>query len=381
MEIPQRQEDRAVKRSHKGMTLVEILVVIGIMSLLAGLILPAVLRARAAARDAQCKSNLAQVGKAMRLYLNASGFYFPGFHGYGRLSSSDALFDAQKTSPPKLNPYLGDQAPSRFLVLAFGGVISGPSALNAGGMNWAACGLGLLVKKRYLDDATVLLCPAMGGRLYTVYNGHQYEIRDDIFRQLGGTGKDALEHGNGTGLSVVDLGGGQYTSAILGNYAYRCQSYYMPNGSPGQRYRPLRHVPEPAPGEYVPYIRPRHLAVYMTPFFRTDRQLGDRALLSDAFDYGERGPGGFTPDCGLVHYHHKNFYNVLYGDNHVDQYLDANDEIKYWPVQTSGTYNLTISSGLPDASLTLPDHKSEMGQLAWHVFDVYAGVDVEDKKE
>ena len=53
---------------RRGFTLVEILVVIGIIIVLAGLIVPAVLRAREAARRAECASNLRQLGLALTKY-------------------------------------------------------------------------------------------------------------------------------------------------------------------------------------------------------------------------------------------------------------------------------------------------------------------------
>ncbi|MGB7158739.1 MAG: type II secretion system protein [Tepidisphaeraceae bacterium] len=58
------------KRKHGGFTLVELLVVIGIIALLISMLLPALNKAREAGNRAACLSNLRQIGQMIHLYAN-----------------------------------------------------------------------------------------------------------------------------------------------------------------------------------------------------------------------------------------------------------------------------------------------------------------------
>jgi prepilin-type N-terminal cleavage/methylation domain-containing protein/prepilin-type processing-associated H-X9-DG protein len=83
----------SIQRIRRGFTLVELLVVIGIIALLISVLLPALNRAREQANLVACSSNLRNIGQMIQEYIAENNGYMP--YGYATMKGGEANLNGQ----------------------------------------------------------------------------------------------------------------------------------------------------------------------------------------------------------------------------------------------------------------------------------------------
>jgi prepilin-type N-terminal cleavage/methylation domain-containing protein len=133
-------------RSGSAFTLVELLVVLTLIALLAGLLLPSLSRAKDSARSAQCVTNLRQWGLAYRQYADDNHDYLPrrgqGVKALDQIDRPDDWFNAL---PPylKLPSYQELFTNGQRLVAGAHSVFVCPAATDPGAAHFLPYGMNM----------------------------------------------------------------------------------------------------------------------------------------------------------------------------------------------------------------------------------------------
>jgi prepilin-type N-terminal cleavage/methylation domain-containing protein/prepilin-type processing-associated H-X9-DG protein len=175
-------------------TLIELLVVIAIIAILAGLLLPALSRAREESRRKACNSNMGQIVKACTTYQEPNGDFFPAF--------SQAYWNQDVGTPAPITVFV----PTTLMMpnmINLGTIAGGPGGAGSDGTFQPMPSLAVLYPA-YVDNVKIFGCPSTPDRpviAVRYYNGARHTCFGFI-PDAGETG--TISNGNISGYPTGD---------------------------------------------------------------------------------------------------------------------------------------------------------------------------------